>query len=94
MISSKDWKAFTDMYDLESRLRTLRDVKRNRELRAEWNKEREKERERCAREGRLIRFSMPPMIWSVSARSRTVEGCLDWIKEGRPTFAKKLTIES
>jgi len=95
MINQKDWKTFTEMLELESKIggeKMLDDIKKHTK---EMQRDQEKEVARAMARGGLVRSCYRPFIGIVpQSYSKTVEGCLDWVVAGRPVFAKKLTVKS
>lgn len=78
MPTQKDWEHFTDMIDIEKKVNGEIALKQQGE---ELQK--------------IKMLGVYCSVWVITKPTsypRTVEGCMDWIKAGKPTFAKKILL--
>lgn len=95
MIKLNDWRKFNEMHkilDDMAKASMLDDM--NKHFNA-IHKEQEEERKKALLHGGLVRIVFRPyypMFITNAKYPKTVEGCMDWIVDGRPVFAKKLKV--
>lgn len=95
MITKCDWSEFTTLLELESKIRSEKMTADMKKHTLEMCIEQGREISRAYEEGRIIRSCYRPFI-GIAKQSypKTVEGCMDWVIQGRPIFAKKLKVKS
>lgn len=94
-ITTKDWKDFTEMLDIIDKVNFAKTKKQMDDHFKELERTNAKRRVRAAKMG-VMYFP----VWSpchpitFTPYKKSIEGCLSWVVEGKPVFAKKLKVKS
>lgn len=98
MITPKVWKEYTAQVDLQNEMQWAECNAANERMRKDHDKKREeyyaKQKALAARMGTTPFIGMYPMCGFCMPilKHKTVEGCMTWIVQGKPTMAKKVKV--
>lgn len=99
MINPKDWKKYREQVRIYNSIQWAKWGQDNKKRRKEQKKQQEREWVRYGARTKMGMFAIPPRLFLPELsfpmrKSETIEDCLNWVADGRPTFAKKLTVKS
>ena len=93
-IELKDWKKYRQQIRIYNDLMWKRFAEMQKEHFEQINKQQARINVEAVKAGRLARSIWSPFMPPICMlKQASVEGCLDWVAEGRPTIAKKLKVK-